>query len=375
MRMHQITDNAKADVATALRTFREGDAVRAVVLALDSEKQRISLGLKPSYFADDEQGPEDDKVLSEGDGVPSDSDGDAMDEDKESENSDSDDDDDDSAMLVDGETLQPLHQSTVKTVIPLPGKAPQDVASALNLQGGFQWGGMNNPTVRHEEGSESEDESASESDKKKKKKKKKIEYDVTGEMHTKTPDSVSDFERRLLSSPNSSYMWIQYMSFQLQLSEIDKAREIGRRALKTMNFREEQERLNVWIALLNIENSFGTDDTLDSAFKEASKACDSKTIHLRLAAILDQSSKSEVCELILRFRPITELYDRKPKSNTNAQARNLARAPKCGHYLESIICVEVNLKTPESCYLEAYKVSKSESVSSSSAMKTTPIHD
>ncbi|KAG8718428.1 rRNA biogenesis protein rrp5 [Ceratobasidium sp. 394] len=57
------------------------------------------------------------------------------------------------------------------------------------------------------------------------------------------------------------------MSFQLQLSEVDKAREIGRRALQTTNYREEQEKLNVWIALLNLENQFGTDDSLEVLFQ------------------------------------------------------------------------------------------------------------
>ena len=57
------------------------------------------------------------------------------------------------------------------------------------------------------------------------------------------------------------------MSFQLQLSEVDKAREIGERALKTINYREEQEKLNIWIALLNLENTFGTDESLEDTFK------------------------------------------------------------------------------------------------------------
>ena len=112
-------------------------------------------------------------------------------------------------------------------------------------------------------------------------------------MHTKPPESNADFERLLLGAPNSSYLWIQYMSFQLPLSEVDKAREIARRAIKTINFREEKERLNVWIALLNLENVYGTDESLDAVFKEAARANDSKTVHLRLAAIFDQSDKPE----------------------------------------------------------------------------------
>src|SRR6201999_3766760 len=82
--------------------------------------------------------------------------------------------------------------------------------------------------------------------------------------------------------------------FQLQLSEIDKAREVAKRALDTINFREEKEKLNVWIALMNLENVYGTDESLESVFKDAARHCEPKTVHLRLASILDESSKHEV---------------------------------------------------------------------------------
>jgi len=113
---------------------------------------------------------------------------------------------------------------------------------SLTLSGGFQWSG-NEPQRDHEAGSAfSSDESDSETQprKKKKRRKKEIEQDHTADMHTKTPESNADFERILLGSPNSSYLWIQYMSFQLQLSEVEKARETARRAIQTISFREEQ---------------------------------------------------------------------------------------------------------------------------------------
>ena len=93
------------------------------------------------------------------------------------------------------------------------------------------------------------------------------------------------------------------MSFQLQISEIDKAREIAKRAIETINFREEQERLNVWIALLNLENVYGTEESLENVFKDAARANDSKTVHLRLAAIFDQSGKPEVSQCLYQNEP------------------------------------------------------------------------
>jgi rRNA biogenesis protein RRP5 len=44
----------------------------------------------------------------------------------------------------------------------------------------------------------------------------------------------------------------------LQATEIEKARAVAQRALSTISFREEQEKLNVWCALLNLENLYGT---------------------------------------------------------------------------------------------------------------------
>lgn len=113
-------------------------------------------------------------------------------------------------------------------------------------------------------------------------------------MHNKAPESSADYERLLKVTPDSSFLWIQFMAFQLQLSEVDKAREIGRRGLQVINFREEQEKLNVWIALLNLEIAYGTEESSQAVFNDASRANDAKTIHLRFAALLDEAGKHEV---------------------------------------------------------------------------------
>src|SRR4051812_23219823 len=38
--------------------------------------------------------------------------------------------------------------------------------------------------------------------------------DVTAKDHEKAPATASDFERLLVGSPSSSYVWINYMAFQ-----------------------------------------------------------------------------------------------------------------------------------------------------------------
>ncbi|KAF7339630.1 rRNA biogenesis protein RRP5 [Mycena sanguinolenta] len=292
----QLSDNPDADVSVAVRGFREGDRVKAFILKI--EKRKISFSLKPSYF-DEEDFREAEEATGDNPAETSDDEDEVVDEDMPSspvnpEAADDDDDSEDEAMHLDIDPQSHLYQTSSKPSNPTPSSH----VPSLQLSGGFQW--STNPDFDADE-----DEAAASSDsdedddgqkKKKKRRRKEIEQDLTADMHTKTPESNADFERLLLGSPNSSYLWVQYMSFQLQLSEVDRAREIARRALQTINFREEQEKLNIWIALLNLENAYGTDETVETVFKEAARANDSKTVHLRLALIFDQSDKSAKAE-------------------------------------------------------------------------------
>jgi rRNA biogenesis protein RRP5 len=197
-----------------------------------------------------------------------------------------------------GEDVEEINTAEDTYLHPIPQTTPSGASLPSMELGGFRWTGNatlfdNDEASAASSSSESDEERTS--DKKKRRRRKQIQQDLTADMHTKQPESNADFERLLLGSPSSSYLWVQYMSFQLQLSELGKAREIGRRALETINFREEQEKLNIWIALLNLENVYGTDGSLEVTFQDAIQHNDSKTIHLRLANILDQAEKHEVC--------------------------------------------------------------------------------
>lgn len=43
------------------------------------------------------------------------------------------------------------------------------------------------------------------------------------------PETLDDFEALVRASPNSSFVWIKYMAFLIQLADIDKARAIAER--------------------------------------------------------------------------------------------------------------------------------------------------
>ncbi|KAF9566135.1 nucleic acid-binding protein [Agrocybe pediades] len=295
----ELSDNADADVAGALQGFREGDRVKAYVLGIDN--RRISLSLKPSHFDKEDLDSESEDEQSGGDEEEEEGTEDEMDVDEENDMDKEDEEAD--AGLSEEESDEEMDIDVNQTQIQYPVKDTQNPSKkpstsqipSLSLEGGFKW---SNDTHRAEEESEesSDEEDGAGEPSKKKRKRKQIEQDLTADMHNKAPESNADFERLLLGAPNSSYLWIQYMSFQLPLSEVDKAREIARRAIKTINFREEKEKMNIWIALLNLENVYGTEESLDAVFKEAARANDSKTIHLRLATIFEQSDKPEKAE-------------------------------------------------------------------------------
>ncbi|CAH1763633.1 11289_t:CDS:10 [Entrophospora sp. SA101] len=221
----KLSDDFVKDVN---KLYKIGDKVKAVVLEIDHEKQKISFGCRKSCF----EGIED---------------GDSC--------------EDDVPDYVESDDVE-KHQ------------------------------------IDSQESSNSEDDLSMSEKKKKKRKKKKLEIveDLTLDLLKQRPEVNADYERLLLGSPNSSYLWINYMAHQLKLSEIEKAREIGERALKTINFREEEEKFNIWIALLNLENNFGTSVSMSEVLKRALLSCDPKELYMTLVDIYEKSDKEELTE-------------------------------------------------------------------------------
>ena len=62
----------------------------------------------------------------------------------------------------------------------------------------------------------------------------------------------------------------------------------------TLSSREEGEKLNVWVALLNIENLYGSQESLVKVFQTALQQNDPLEVFRRLAAIYQESSKADV---------------------------------------------------------------------------------
>lgn len=259
---------ADTPVENVLALFGEGDRVKVKILKIDSDKKQLSLGMKASYFSDELENTSGDET-----GAQSDNDviENAFNEDSNVEGSDDEDELDESDDESDKKTA-----SSGQTGL---------------SSNGFDWTASILDQAEDDDTSSDEEEDFTEAHKKKKRKSKKQVEDKTGEMNSRAPQSVADFERLLIGNPDSSVLWMNYMSFQLQLGEVDKSREIAERALKTINYREEQEKMNIWIAILNLENSFGSDESLDEAFKRATQYMDSLTMHQKLVGIFVLSEK------------------------------------------------------------------------------------
>lgn len=117
---------------------------------------------------------------------------------------------------------------------------------------------------------------------------------------SREPETVDDFDRLVLVSPNSSIVWLRYMAFHLRQAEIEKARAVARRALSCIDFREEHEKLNVWTALLNLEHLYGTQDSLDTVFKEALQFNEPLKVYMHLAQIYVAGNKQEQAEQLYK---------------------------------------------------------------------------
>lgn len=76
--------------------------------------------------------------------------------------------------------------------------------------------------------------------------------------NTDQPQNLDDFERMLIKNQDQSYVWIQYMAFMIDKLGIESARRIAERAVKSVSISNEEDKFNIWIAYMNLENNFGS---------------------------------------------------------------------------------------------------------------------
>jgi len=67
------------------------------------------------------------------------------------------------------------------------------------------------------------------------------------------------YENQLLTKKDDSYVWIHYISFAYKQGGIEEARKICERGVKTIDMTNLREKLNLWIAYMNLEFSYGSE--------------------------------------------------------------------------------------------------------------------
>ncbi|SOV24784.1 rRNA biogenesis protein RRP5, putative [Plasmodium sp. DRC-Itaito] len=107
-----------------------------------------------------------------------------------------------------------------------------------------------------------------------------------------------DYERLIASEKNKSAIWISYIAFYLEQNNLEEARKVAERALKTIDIHEIDEKLNIYLCYINMECLYG--DKLDDIFKRALLCNNEKSIYLHTINILKKNKKliqlKELCE-------------------------------------------------------------------------------
>lgn len=116
------------------------------------------------------------------------------------------------------------------------------------------------------------------------------------------PQTAEDYEKLILASPNSSYLWIRYMAHQVSMGELDEARKVAERALETIRLTDEQERENVWVSYMNLESTYGDPpvEAVNSVFARAIERANPKRMHLALVGIHERAGRVDEAEEVLK---------------------------------------------------------------------------
>ena len=331
--LSRLPNAAPASVTDLSTLYSVGDVVRGKILSVTGAK--VSIGLKNSYFdgsaSTDEESDEESESEDESEDEDEDSDvveelyGD-VDEGEDDESAmDVDDDDDDDDDDEEGDESEDESEDEVEiddeVVVKKARRAPREEESEEEeseedtddaVAGGrpatsslFQWGdfaasGKSKKTEENDDDDDDDDEEEEETEKTSRTGTKsklrtvraedealrRKELDLMADAaNTGAPTTVEEFERRLLSQPNDSKLWIQYATHYIGIVDIDSARSVLEKALKVINYRETEAKYNVWVAFLNMEFKYGTGSHLESIFKRAVQHSKGKYVFMHMTRL------------------------------------------------------------------------------------------
>ncbi|CAB4317299.1 unnamed protein product [Prunus armeniaca] len=269
--------------------YRTGERVTAKVLKVDKDRHRISLGMKDVYIMEDndlqtssEQDPDED-IIENGitDGSLS-----AMFPGSSSFCTQN--------MDVEYENAEPQFLAQAESRASVP---PLEVT----LDDIDQFNGDN---IVSQDQEHPDVDTVNEKKKRltKKKAKEEREHEIRAAeerlLEKDIPRTDEEYEKLVRSSPNSSYVWIK--------------------ALRTINFREENEKLNIWVAYFNLENKYGSppEEAVMKVFQRAVQYNDPKKVHLALLGVYERTEQHRLADelfdkMIKKFKKSCKVWLRR----------------------------------------------------------------
>ena len=160
-----------------------------------------------------------------------------------------------------------------------------------------------NENMEIEEGEEEEGEKQDKENKKKRVLSKKKEKDnLKQEIKVREIEQANlnneiknaqYYERIILKDHDNSLNWIEYASYILDTLNLASSRQIFERALKIIDIAKSKEKLNIWVAYLNLENIYGDKKTFNKILERAKEVCDKKLLYKHVIQIYMSSKKFE----------------------------------------------------------------------------------
>ncbi|CUV07752.1 unnamed protein product [Cryptosporidium hominis] len=231
--------------------FNIGDNVLCKVLKFNSVKRRVWVGIKPSYFSE-LKGEEGDNLNFEKNQLM----------------------DIESVETVESENEEELKDVDMTLGLNDEGLEYRESDHMNDGEEDFL-GNKNLEMMKEDSEYEKSQESKSKLETKNLNRKQKVQRQLEHEHRIReeeekrmrshlNPSTIDDFERLLITHRDVSSLWIRYMSYYLDLEDLDKARMVAERSLKQISVKEEMERWNIWIAYINMEIAYGKNELLAS---------------------------------------------------------------------------------------------------------------
>lgn len=302
-----ISEIADEKVTQSLdQVFSEGDYVKAKILKI--EDLRVSFGLKPSYFEGEESSSEEEEDDEDDE---EESDDEAAEEMEVDDDEDSEEEEATKAAPKPKKSVVAVKVQSMEVDEDSTSSEDEDMEPSTGAQVEFTWDGFSNVLDQKKKSNDDDDDSSDEDEdeedsKTKSSKKKTKQSDEWVALREKAlasndevPQSADDYERLIAVSPQSSYLWIQYMAFHVSLTEIDMARDVAIRATSAVSFRDEKEKLNVWVAYMNLEHDFGDEAAFLRVFNSALKVNHQKRVYLHLVDLYARAQEGDDVEQTL----------------------------------------------------------------------------